>query len=299
MENRYYFRALTLVWSLSIIIVLSACTDREEREALEQKAANLEQQLHTRDSAFNKVLTVIEQAEAQIKEIKNRENMVSVNSGKDMTESDRAVLIEDLALIDQLIKETNQKVANISERLEKSNIEVSAFKRKVKKLAEQLAQQETSISELKQTLAQKDLEIKDLNERVTGLTSENEQQAELISLQVDIIDKKEREINTAYYAIDTEDELIAKGLIAKEGGFLGLGKTRDLNDNVPITKLMEIDRTLVDQLEINGKKIEVVTEHPQDSYELVEEEGVVKYLKIQNPEEFWKISKFLVVSIKG
>ena len=64
--------------------------------------------------------------------------------------------------------------------------------------------------------------------------------------------------------------------------------------NIPM-----MDRTLVDQLEINGKKIEVVTEHPHNSYELVEEEGVVKYLKIQNPEEFWKISKFLVVSIKG
>ena len=285
--------------SLALVVLLGSCTDKKERESLRQKAAGLEAQLNARDSAFNTVLTVIEQAELQIREIKSRENLISVKSGKDLNETDKLMLIEDLALIDELIKKTNQKVSSISERLEESNIQVSAFKRKVKRLTDQLGQQESAIGDLRQTLVKKDLEIKDLNQKVEGLASENEQQAELIDLQVDIIDQKQKEINTAYYAIDTEDKLIAKGLIAKEGGFLGLGKTRDLNDNVSVQHLMEIDRTLVDQLEINGKKVEVVTEHPHSSYKLVEEEGVVKYLKIQNPEEFWKISKFLVVSIKG
>lgn len=279
--------------------MLFGCSDKEEREALREEAASLEKQLYERDSAFNEVLTVIEQAEKQINEIKERENLVSVHAEGEMTDGGRTKIIDDLSQIDRLIKETNQKVADLSGRLETTNIQVAAFKRKIDKLSNNLREREESIVMLKQTLAQKNLEIKDLNTELTGIKSEFDQQSELVSLQVQIIDQRQEEINRAYYAIGEEQSLIDKGLIAKEGGFLGLGRTRDLMENVPLSKLNEIDKTLVDQFELNGKKVELVTEHPTGSYRLVQQDGVVKYLKIDNPDEFWKISKYLVVSIKS
>jgi hypothetical protein len=42
----------------------------------------------------------------------------------------------------------------------------------------------------------------------------------------------------------------------------------------------------------------VISEHPVSSYSLVEENGQIAYLQIDNPEEFWKISKYAVIEVK-
>ena len=49
------------------------------------------------------------------------------------------------------------------------------------------------------------------------------------------------------------------------------------------------------------KKAQVISKHPENSYELVadeEESGVVAYLRILNPTLFWKYTDYLVISTK-
>jgi hypothetical protein len=49
---------------------------------------------------------------------------------------------------------------------------------------------------------------------------------------------------------------------------------------------------------LNTKKAVVISEHPNNSYTLVEENGLVAYLEIKDPQEFWRISKYAVIQTK-
>ena len=45
-----------------------------------------------------------------------------------------------------------------------------------------------------------------------------------------------------------------------------------------------------------GNKAQLMTNHPRDSYEIVDNDGV-KTLHISNPHRFWEKSNFLVIKI--
>ena len=52
---------------------------------------------------------------------------------------------------------------------------------------------------------------------------------------------------------------------------------------------------------VNRKKATVISQHPENSYELVADEensGVTAYLRILNPTQFWKYTDYLVISTK-
>jgi hypothetical protein len=48
-------------------------------------------------------------------------------------------------------------------------------------------------------------------------------------------------------------------------------------------------------ISFQGKKAELVTIHPDDSYKFIETDDGIEGLEILNPAEFWRSSRFLVV----
>jgi hypothetical protein len=71
--------------------------------------------------------------------------------------------------------------------------------------------------------------------------------------------------------------------------------------DMPTELFNEIDRTKVTTITVNMKKAQVISKHPENSYELVadeEESGVTAYLRILNPTLFWKYTDYLVISTK-
>ena len=49
---------------------------------------------------------------------------------------------------------------------------------------------------------------------------------------------------------------------------------------------------------MESKTAKIITEHPDDSYELIMEDGLISALVIEKPEEFWKISKYAVIETR-
>ena len=63
----------------------------------------------------------------------------------------------------------------------------------------------------------------------------------------------------------------------------------------------EIDRTKVTTITVNKKKPQIISQHPENSYELVTDEedaSITAYLRILNPTQFWKYTDYLVISTK-
>ncbi|WP_421872188.1 hypothetical protein [Marinoscillum sp.] len=280
------------------VLGLSSC-DKQERERLQAQADSLEYKLQERDSAFNNIMNVMADVEAQIDDIKKQENLVVNNSSGDFSSNEKDQMVDDLKRINSLINDANSKVASLSSQLENSNFELNAFKKRVQNMKADLATRETAIARLQEELELKDTQIAELNTEVNSLVTRVQLQTETIEVQNQELIKREDHLNTAYFAVDTEKKLRDEGLITKEGGFLWIGRTTELQEDAAQTKFTEVDIQNTKKFYVDSDKMEIVTEHPSDSYKLVNEEGKVKYLEVTNPAKFWKISKYLVISVKS
>ena len=126
----------------------------------------------------------------------------------------------------------------------------------------------------------------------------------MVVLQDTIAKKDEKispqayEMNKAFYTCGTYKELKAKGLLTKEGGFIGLGKTEALTGNFPDNSFVQIDITQFNSIPVNSKGAKLISEHPAGSYEFVRDnDKIIKSIDIKDPALFWKISKYAVVEI--
>ncbi len=100
--------------------------------------------------------------------------------------------------------------------------------------------------------------------------------------QTEVVEKQVKVLNTAYYCYGTFKELKEQGVVTKEGGFIGLGRTEKLTDDFNKKYFTQIDITETTSIDIFSKKVKIVTTHPSGSYKL---EGVDKVdkLLITNP----------------
>jgi hypothetical protein len=101
--------------------------------------------------------------------------------------------------------------------------------------------------------------------------------------------------------VGSYSELKEAGIVAKSGGFIGIGRKQGTVADMNTERFTEIDRTKVTTITVNRKKATVISQHPENSYELVADEensSVTAYLRILNPTQFWKYTDYLVISTK-
>ncbi len=248
--------------------------------------------LFERDSLVNDYVETLNQIEMDLMAIKEKENLLDVQSQDPELAKDKKVQIsEDIQLIYSLIEENKKKVANLSKKLKNSGVEIAALNEKVRYLTGVIEERDSSMVALNQQLQERDIMIADLNTQKGELET-------VVSDQKNTIAQQTNELNKAYFASGNYKELKEKGIIAKDGGFLGLGKSKTLQDTVSTTYFEKIDITLTKSIPVNAKKAELITEHPAGSYEWVEENDQIVSMVINNPQEFWKISKYAVLETK-
>ena len=88
-----------------------------------------------------------------------------------------------------------------------------------------------------------------------------------------------------------------KNLVDKRGGFIGLGKAIVPADNTDFAALTKIDTRNTQEIPLTGKRIKIVTTHPDTSYSLEGDPARPTSIRITNPDLFWKASKCLVIMV--
>ena len=248
--------------------------------------------LFERDSLVNDYVETLNKIEMDLLAIKEKENLLDVQSQDPELARDKKVQIaEDIQLIYSLIEENKKKVADLSRKLKNSGVEIAAPNEKVRYLTGVIEERDSSMVVLNQQLQDRDIMIADLNTQKGELEN-------VVADQKNTIAQQTNELNKAYFASGNYKELKEKGIIAKDGGFLGLGKSKSLQDTVSTSYFEKIDITLTKSIPVNAKKAELITEHPAGSYEWVQENDQIVSMVINNPQEFWKISKFAVLETK-
>jgi tetrahydromethanopterin S-methyltransferase subunit F len=246
----------------------------------------------SRDSSIGEWIATFGDIEKNIAIIKEKEHIISTNSSNvELSKDKRQQIVEDIKYINTLIELNKKKIASLNGQLSKSGVTIKALQNTISDLEASVKQSENEVSDLKTTLLNKKFEIDQLNTKNSDLQSSVVQKDEKINTQT-------FEMNKAFFACGTYKQLKAKGLLTKEGGFIGLGKTKTLAGSFPDSSFLQIDITVTKSIPVNSKSAKLISEHPANSYQFIrDKDKKIESIEITDPVQFWKISKYAVVEI--
>ena len=287
----------TAIFLFSFLLLISCTNDEQinkeveirnkEIERLSKEKISLEQNLSERDKTIEQLLVTFNHIQQNLDEITNRKQDVLLNkNNEDLTSSDRENLIqEDFQKIADLLYETKQSIVTLKKTLKENNINI-----------EQL---ETLIDDLQEKVAVKDKEIEALSTQLGDVNTEYVAVFDAYLEKSDQLEQAIDALNTAYYCYGTYNELIKNEVITKEGGFVGIGKVKKIREDFNKDYFESVNIKYTEEIKIYAKnKVEFMTTHPKVSYTIEQNEAGGSFtIKIKDAEDFWKISKYLVIIV--
>lgn len=197
----------------------------------------------------------------------------------------------------------NQLIKEIDKYVDDNRLKVSKLEVQMKNSKNESIGLTRLVNQQKNTVLEKEQQIQSLMSTITNLRQElmftiNTKNAEISDKQR-LIEEKEAAINAVYITFGTRDKLTDDGIIRKEGGVLGAGRSFKLASKFDLGKFRKANMQEINQVDLGViDKKTVVTTHPAESYYFVKSSGRT-ILKIVDYQKFWSISKYLVVETEG
>lgn len=292
---------------ISLAVLLVAACDGSKKE-LEKTLVQVQQISAEKDSLLKDVMATsqfIADVNSELAKVKSR------NAGKPV--AGKPGEMESNLSPTQQREAIKAKVAELTARMNESESRLTASRNRVRdltannaSLAAQLSAYDSTIASFQKIINTQKTEIASLTEQLNALQAENTglkaDKAVLTTEKTALTAEKTQlvvEKNTMYYVIGTEDELYKKGIMVKQGGMFGLGKTA-----VPAATLKESDFTAVDRTNV----MEIAFPKADKAYKIVSRQDVTALatapdkanrikggLKITDAVKFWGPSKFLII----
>ena len=289
-------KKIALALGLMIVAVAFTACNKKELEKNQATIDSLQSVIDSKDSEIDGLFTTLNEIEDNLSMINSKYSSVQEmrRNTPEGAYNHKKEIAEQMASIESIMAENKQKIANLNAKvnsLNKKNVDLQAY---ITRLEERSAAQENQIAELLTELENNKVVIKGLNKSVSELTSSNQQKDEYMARQM-------ADANRAYFVVGSYSDLKEAGIVNKTGGFIGIGRKQGTVADMNTELFTEIDRTKVTTININRKKPQLITQHPENSYELVADEensNIVAYLRILNPTQFWKYTDYLVISTK-
>ncbi len=194
--------------------------------------------------------------------------------------------------------ESEKHLADSRRQLRRIGGQADSLKGRVTKLESQVADFQAMIESQKTTVAS-------LTQRVQELETMNVALQDTMATMHDTIASLETRQRTAYYVVGTEKELLDRGVIQKEGGhrvlfiFGKAGQTIVPARQLDTTQFTPIDLHEMTEIPLPDSTADYKIASRQDLMYLatpMENRNTVRgTLKIEEPDEFWKPSKFLII----
>ncbi len=282
----------------SIIGVIFVYNQKKaEIESLMAEKKNINQTMQEKEAFMNDMEGSFFEIENNLKLIKEKRNQISMVQSEGGKNRKQAI-IDDINLLDNLVEENNKKIAELEQKLKKSGLNAKSYETRLQSLAATIESQNIEIAELKNIVENKNITLAEMDSKIQNMNTNIRQQADTINYKQKVIVDKTDKLNTAHVVLGTFKELKEKGILDREGGILGIGGSKAIQENFDPNHFTTLDIRETKTIPLNAKKAKVISEHPNNSYSLVEENGQIAYLEITNPQEFWRISKYVVIEVK-
>jgi len=289
MNNLFYGSVLCLS-----VMLFSACestTDQpsndnsEELAQLKSQNRDLQNKLSEKDSILNESIMLFNEIEDNLAKINLKEDEIRYRSQDvELASDSREWILQEIQNINHLRESNQKKVKSLNKQLKNSSNTISELEKMITNLTSKIEVQDEEIDVLRAELSDLDKEYVELLE---AYQDQFTQTVETI-----------KELNTAYYAYGTFDELEKNGVLVKEGGFIGIGKKTELQDNFNDDYFTQIDLTKMTEIEVDGgEELKFISDHSSKSYD-IKSNGNQHTILIKDPKTFWKVSKYLVVEVK-
>lgn len=291
-------KILLLLAAVCTLSFAMSCSTKKEKEQ-ESKDPNAEtidslrQALTQSQNESNDLIETLSQIQDGFDQINEAEGRVSVEN-KQGERANKQAIIENMEFIQRTMKLNRELISNLQQQLRNANQSDKRTKAKLEEMVnnynKQLEDKQKQIDELRAQLAERDIKIAEqgeqinaLNTSVNDLNQKNEEKARTVAAQ-------DKELNTAYYVFGTKKELREQRIL-KSGDVL---KSNDFNKDY----FTRIDLRVTKQIRLYSKSAKLMTNHPTGSYTLEKDAQNQYVLRINNPQEFWSVSKYLVIIVK-
>ena len=288
-QNNINMRSILALSFLALC--LTACTsDPKETTStggnadLETRIAQLEKENEAKDQMINESLEFYAEIQSNLESIELKKDELRIKStNAELSEDDKQWILDQIKQINFLREENAKKVKQLNKKLKDSGLKVKELESMVEDLVKSMKAKDEQIEMLQ-------AELGSLDKAYSKLFDAYQEKAVLVEELTD-------ELNTVYYSYGTEEELVKNQVIDRKNGFIGIGKKIKLMDNFNQKYFSKINLTEEKEIFIEGSDLKFVTDHPSSSYNLVNI-GKNTKIKIINPHDFWKISKYLVVIVE-
>lgn len=270
-----------------MITLLVACESKTKKEnrALQEKVTALQQENEAYRNQQIKMTANIQDYKKFLAEINNNLKQIDLSSSmvgelnkevKKDADLKQAIRTR-LSRIVELIKNSKLKIMALDARLNELRKSSNAKGDEILKLESELKTAVRNLMDKELTYLEMTSQLEDLYEEQVAITTE-----------------LKNILNRAYFYAGTSKELKENGIIEKEGGFIGLGRVKILNANAPDSLFSKIEKSSTDSLVVKSKSIQIISNHPSDSYQIVKT-NFQHVIKISDKKAFWNQGNYLIV----
>lgn len=281
----------------------AGCTSQRDRARADSVQAIVVQQGQLMDKLTaqrDSVSTLLGEADTYIGKIDS-----SISRAKGLPARSRAAKGSEGPLEEQVRerKDMLKRVDALVTRARATAQEVAQLKEREKALLAENGQLKDSLSAAAQRIALDAQHIAEL----TGTIEQQAQAIAALQAKLDDFDKllvaERTAASRAYYVIGTEDELIKKGVVVKEGGanllIKRVGRTLVPARALDKAAFTPIDTRQVHEIEVpdTTKKYQIVSRQSLDDVKVASREGTSfrGSLEIPDAEKFWSASRYLII----
>jgi hypothetical protein len=291
-----------LLFTLIVPVMMlgAGCTQQKEEIArLMATNDSLISVSSAKDSMVTDFVNAFNDIQSNLDSIKMKEKIITNVAGgnSEIRSRSKDQINSDINQIYKLQQDNRALVASLRSKLKKSGIHTAELEQMIESLSQQIEEKDVQIAQLKDELSKVNIQVTDLTTKIGDLNTNVENLNAVTAQKQKVIEDKTAELNTAYYVIGTSSYLKEKKIVTKEGGFIGLGRKKELTPDVDKNALTKVDITQLNAIPIMKSKVTVLTSHPKSSYRLTGK-NLSDSLVITNQKEFWSLSKVLVLNVK-
>lgn len=247
---------------------------------------------------FDQALNTINEIEEALEAVRAAEGIIMVEN----QEGNTSKAVSQINAIQQTLQENRNKINDLEKSLAEQGSKSKALAQTVNRLKTQLEEKDQFITSLKSELqsskdqiAELNNQVADLNDDILTLNDNIENLNVQNAAQQATIETQDAALNTVWVCIATSQLLKDKGIITKGGLFQPSMLSKQGFDK---SQFVQGDKRELTSIPLNTKRATIISNHPENSYELVENEVGALVLNINDKDAFWSVSNYLVVSIK-
>lgn len=276
---------------------LGSCVESSQKyKSLQVRLDSLSTVHIMQNSEMESMLADLNDISAGMQSLRDAERLLTletINENKDNSKSKQQLnqLKKDVQAITKAIASYKERIS----KLEGKNKSQSAeFKRLIAGLNAELDQRTQKLNEITKQLAEKNQQLAVKTEEVANLTENVEALDKANKSQQMTINEQDMAIHQGHYLIGNRKELKEAEVISRQGIFC----PPIVSSQAQKADFTDLDIREMKVIPLNSKKAKLLSVHPADSYTLETGEDGNMTLKINDENNFWKQTKYLVVMIE-